>query len=106
MPFDSIVIIFGLFAVASFLLLDRSLINVICGFVLISNGANLFLLSLEGDPEGKQAPLMQGSDALSMPDPLPQAMILTAIVIGLGMLVFLAALIYEVHIVEKRGVRK
>jgi len=101
MQIDVLVIIFILFSVAAYFLLDRHLVNIIIGFVLLSNGANLFLLALSGDPEGKSAPVLGQLAAQEMLDPLPQAMILTAIVIGLGMLAFFAALIYKVYVIEK-----
>jgi len=99
--FDVLLIIFILFSVASYLLLDRHLVNIIIGFVLLSNGANLFLLSLSGDPGGKAAPVLGQFAIQEMLDPLTQAMILTAIVIGFGMLSFFAALIYKVYVIEK-----
>lgn len=101
MQIDVLLIIFALFSAAAYLLLDRHLVNIIIGFVLISNGANLFLLSLSGDPQGKGAPVLSQAPLEKMLDPLPQAMILTAIVIGLGMLAFFAALIYKVYVIER-----
>lgn len=94
MPLDILIIIFAFFAFAAYLLLDRSLINIICGFVLLSSGANVFLLSVSGDPNEKIAPLINGSAEGAFIDPLPQAMILTAIVIGLGLLALIATLVY------------
>lgn len=94
MPLDLLLIIFIFFAFASYLLLDKSLLHIICGFVLLSSGANVFLLSVSGDPDQKVAPLLVDGVNGSFIDPLPQAMILTAIVIGLGLLALIATLVY------------
>lgn len=94
MPLDILIIIFTLFTCATYLFLTKSLINSLCGFVIISNGANIFLLSLSGDPSNKVAPLLGNSVQSEVVDPLPQAMILTAIVIGLGLLSLLATTAY------------
>lgn len=95
MSIDLLFLIFLLFYASCYLLLDGGTIEVLSGFVLLSNGVNLFLLSLSSPPEEKNAPLLdlteKGSELI---DPLPQAMILTAIVIGLGLLSLLAMVAY------------
>ncbi|MEV5410782.1 Na(+)/H(+) antiporter subunit C [Thermopolyspora sp. NPDC052614] len=81
-----------LFATGVTLLLERSLTRVLMGVILLGNGANLLILSggrLGGPPIVGVTP--QGG----MSDPLPQAMILTAIVITLGMSAFLLAMAYR-----------
>ncbi|GGM23917.1 hypothetical protein GCM10011608_05910 [Micromonospora sonchi] len=74
------------------LLLERSLTRVLMGVVLLGNGANLLLLT--GGRAGG-APIVGTTSQEEMSDPLPQAMILTAIVITLGMTAFLLALAYR-----------
>jgi multicomponent Na+:H+ antiporter subunit C len=81
-----------LFAAGVYLLLERSLSRVLIGVILIGNGANLLFL-VAGGAAGRP-PIVSDSDA-PMSDPLPQAMVLTAIVITLGMTAFLLALAYR-----------
>lgn len=81
-----------LFAAGTTLLLERTLTRVLLGVMLLGNGANLLVLaaSAPGSP-----PIVGTADPAAMTDPLPQAMILTAIVITLGMTAFLLALAYR-----------
>ncbi|MFD1718792.1 Na(+)/H(+) antiporter subunit C [Georgenia deserti] len=76
-----------------YLLLERSLTRIIVGIALLSNGVNMLLLVSGGRAGG--APLLGETDPAEMSDPLPQAMILTAIVITLGMMAFLLAMAYR-----------
>ncbi|WP_173167171.1 Na(+)/H(+) antiporter subunit C [Phytohabitans suffuscus] len=81
-----------LFAAGVTLLLERTLTRVLLGLVLVGNGANLLIL-LTAAPGGP--PIVGTTEPGEMTDPLPQAMILTAIVITLGMTAFLLALAYR-----------
>ncbi|MGY1610242.1 MULTISPECIES: Na(+)/H(+) antiporter subunit C [unclassified Geodermatophilus] len=83
----------GLYAAGVYLLLDRSLTRVLLGFVLLGNATNLLLLS-SGGPAGL-APILGYSDPEEINDPLPQALILTAIVITFGVSAFLLAIIHR-----------
>lgn len=74
------------------LLLERTLTRVLLGVILLGNGANLLIL-LSAEPGGP--PIVGTTVPGRMTDPLPQAMILTAIVITLGMTAFLLALAYR-----------
>lgn len=87
------VIIGGLYATGVYLLLDRSLTRVLLGFLLLGNATNLLLLSA-GGPSGL-APILGYAEPEEMGDPLPQALILTAIVITFGIAAFVLALIYR-----------
>lgn len=73
-----------------YLLLRARLFPVVLGVTLLSYGVNLFLFA-SGRVTGGSAPLLKD---LPPPytDPLPQALVLTAIVIGFGMTAFLLAL--------------
>lgn len=82
-----------LYAAGVYLLLDRSLTRVLLGFLLLGNATNLLLLSTAG-PAGR-APIIGVSEPGEMADPLPQALILTAIVITFGVSAFLLAMIYR-----------
>src|SRR5919112_808238 len=87
------VLIGGLYAAGVYLLLDRSLTRVLLGFLLLGNATNLLLLSAGGAPG--LAPIFGYAEPEEMSDPLPQALILTAIVITFGIAAFLLALIYR-----------
>lgn len=76
-----------------YLMLERSLTRVLVGLVLLSNGVNVSFLVAAGRPG--DAPLYDGSNAETMADPLPQALVLTAIVITLGTTAFLLAMAHR-----------
>jgi len=65
-----------------YLLLDRTLLRTIIGLGLLGNGVNLMLMAT-GGLESSTPPFV-GTGNPPVTDPLPQALILTAIVIGLG----------------------
>lgn len=79
-----------LFGVGLYLLLAASLQRAVLGFLLLSNGVNLLVLTAARLPPGASAPLV-GAGPGPPADPLPQAFLLTAIVIGLAAAVFLLA---------------
>jgi multicomponent Na+:H+ antiporter subunit C len=87
------VIIGGLYAAGVYLLLDRSLTRVLVGFLLLGNATNLLLLS-SGGYRGL-APILGYAEPEEMSDPLPQALILTAIVITFGISAFILAMIHR-----------
>ncbi|GAB3219709.1 hypothetical protein GCM10027447_03060 [Glycomyces halotolerans] len=74
-----------------FLLLQRGLVRVTLGFVLLSNAANLVLVA-SGGMSRRVAPLIGTGPTEDMADPLPQAFVLTAIVISFGITVYLFSL--------------
>jgi multicomponent Na+:H+ antiporter subunit C len=82
-----------LVAVGVYLLLERSLSRVLIGVILMSNGVNVVFLIAGGRAGG--APIIGATDEDAMSDPLPQAMVLTAIVITLGLTAFLLAMAYR-----------
>lgn len=82
-----------LYAAGFYLLMQRSLMRVILGIVLLGHGANLFL-QVAGGPPGE--PTFVGTGPIDdMVDPLPQALALTAIVITFALITFLLALAYR-----------
>ena len=89
-----------LFACATWLILQRNFVRILFGFIVLSNAANLLVLSMSGRPDGKVAPIVDGSGA-PMVDPLPQALILTAIVIGFGVTAYLVTLLYRLFLDQK-----
>ena len=76
-----------------YLVMERSLTRVLVGLVMLGNGVNvLFLIS--GGPPGR-APIVDPDDQSRMSDPLPQALVLTAIVISLATAAFVLAMAYR-----------
>lgn len=82
-----------LFGGGAYLLLQRTLLRIILGFVLLGHGANLVLL-LSGGPAG-HAPVAGETDPAEAADPLPQAMALTAVVITFALTALLLALAHR-----------
>ena len=76
-----------------YLVLERSLTRVLVGLVILGNGVNLLFL-VSGGPAGR-APIVGQSPTEQMSDPLPQALVLTAIVISLATTSFLLAMAYR-----------
>jgi multicomponent Na+:H+ antiporter subunit C len=83
------------FASGTFLLLQRDLVRVVVGIVLISNSAILFIISA-GLTRGA-VPIYPLKGAGSVSDPLVQAMALTALVIGFGVAALLLAMVYRLY---------
>jgi multicomponent Na+:H+ antiporter subunit C len=88
-----------LYAGAVYCILRRHLVKLIVGLALLSHGANLLIFTAAGVtrtpppvvPEGLIAPLSAVSD------PLPQALILTAIVISFSVLAFALILFHRTY---------
>lgn len=93
------VLIGFLFAAGVYCLLRRSIMKLVIGVILISQGANLLVFTAGGLLAGRPALIPGDSKVPEMPvgDPLPQAMVLTAIVIGFGLTAFLLALVCRAH---------
>ncbi len=89
-----------LYTVGTYLLLQRTLTRVVIGLGLLAHGANLLLLQAGGpayDPPfvGPDGSAGTAGVVGGTADPLPQAMVLTAIVIAFGVSAFLLALAYR-----------
>jgi multicomponent Na+:H+ antiporter subunit C len=76
-----------------YLMLERSLTRILVGVLLASNGVSLLFLVVSGAAGG--APIIGTTPQQEMSDPLPQAMVLTAIVITLAVTAFLLTLGYR-----------
>lgn len=88
-----------LYACATFLLLRRSVLRLVIGLILLTTAANLLIFTAANLVRGNPALIPMGAQ-LPPPgysDPLPQALILTAIVIGFGTLAFTLILIYRAY---------
>jgi len=82
-------------------LTQKNLIKIIVSVAIIEYAVNLFLV-LVGYRAGGTAPILAGPDAVptfaaASVDPLPQAMVLTAIVIGLGVLALLVTIALRLY---------
>ncbi len=84
-----------LFGTGTFLVLRRNALKVIIGLSLISHGANLLLVT-SGGFVGNRPPII-GPGGATYVDPLPQALVLTAIVISFGVTSFLVVLLYRLY---------
>lgn len=82
-----------IFTSATFLMLGRELKGVCMGVFLLGHGANLAILAGSRSPVGKLPPVLDGTPLDQFVDPLPQALILTAIVIGFAVQAFLLTLL-------------
>ncbi|WP_119696117.1 Na(+)/H(+) antiporter subunit C [Microbacterium halotolerans] len=86
-----VVVMAVLYAAGVFAMMERSLTRVLIGFLLLGNATNLLLLIAMGFPG--VSPFHGNAGEQS--DPLPQALMLTAIVITFAVSAFLLALIYR-----------
>ena len=93
-------VVVGLFiALGVYLLLSRALIRMLMGMLVLGNGVNLLIFTA-GRLTREVAPIVppgleQAAGATA--NPLPQALILTAIVIGFAMFSFLLVLAYRAY---------
>lgn len=81
------------FGLATWMLLQKSWFRILFGVILLSHAANLAVLSSSGSPLSKSPPITSFSGELV--DPLPQALLLTAIVIGFAVIAFFISLLYR-----------
>lgn len=93
------IIIGALYGAGIYLMMRRNLVKLVIGLVLLSQAANLLIFTCAG-LDSTHAPLIPGDEQLpvrSYGDPLPQALILTAIVIGFGVISFTLALFHKAY---------
>lgn len=87
------------FAAGLHQLMQRSMPRLLIGLLLLGNGANLAVFTASG--RLREIPPLIEVGAASPPagaaDPLPQALVLTAIVIGFAMIAFTGALLLRLH---------
>jgi multicomponent Na+:H+ antiporter subunit C len=88
-----------LYAAGIYLLLRRSIVKLVLGLALLGHAANLLILTASRPIRATPPIVALGASRLEPPhaDPLPQALILTAIVIGFGVLAFALVLIHRTH---------
>jgi multicomponent Na+:H+ antiporter subunit C len=92
-------VIGGLYAAGLYMILRRSIVKLIIGLVLLGHAANLLIFTAGGLVRARSPLIPEGMETIVPPyaDPLPQAVILTAIVIGFGVVAFTVVLIHKVH---------
>jgi len=99
-----LVIIIGLlYASGIYMMLRRSMVKLIIGLILLGNGANMLIFLLGRIVKGKP-PIIEDSAKMLMDiyaDPVPQALILTAIVISFGLQSFAIILVKRAYKVTK-----
>jgi len=95
----------ALFTLGTFLLLRDDIVQVVWGVAIISQAANIYLISMGGVAEGTsdRIPVLISHHAPfpETADPLVQALVLTAIVISFGMTAFALVLSYRTY--EENG---
>jgi multisubunit Na+/H+ antiporter MnhC subunit len=90
---DLVLFCVGLYCV----LRKRNLVKIIIGVTIIEYSVNLFLVLVGYRINGRAPILATGQQVANMVDPLPQALVLTAIVIGLATTALLAAIAIRVY---------
>lgn len=84
-----------LFASGTYLLLSKNLLRIIFGTSIISHGTHLLIITMGGLKKG--GPPLLGEKTELYADPLPQSLILTAIVINFAVTAFLLVLAYRTY---------
>lgn len=92
-----------LYATGIYMMLRRSLVKLIIGIILIGNGANLLIFLLGRITKGSPPIIPENAKVISeaFADPVPQALILTAIVISFGLQSFAIVLVKRAHTVVR-----
>lgn len=91
------VVIGGLYAAGLYMMLRRSIVKLIIGLGILGHAANLLIFTAGGLTRGRPPLIPEATPHLpaTFADPLPQALILTAIVIGFGVQAFALVLIHR-----------
>lgn len=84
-----------LFATGLYLIMQKTLLRVVIGGSLVTHGTFLAMIMVGGLNTGMPPILVDGTERYT--DPIPQALILTAIVIGFGMTAFQLVLAYRTY---------
>lgn len=80
-----------LVAGALYLILTREMLRIILGFILLSHGANMIMIA-SGGTSRRGEPFGTPNDPATIADPLPQAFVLTAIVISFAITIVMLVL--------------
>ncbi|GGD27245.1 Na+/H+ antiporter subunit C [Flavobacterium orientale] len=92
-----------LYGAGVYMILRRSLVKLIIGLILLGNGANILIFLVGRIVKGKPPIIPEDSSTIldTYADPVPQALILTAIVISFGLQAFAIVLIKRAYKVVK-----
>jgi multicomponent Na+:H+ antiporter subunit C len=93
------VVVGALYAAGLYMMMRRSIVKIIIGLVLLGHAANLLIFTAGGLVRARSPLVAEGELVPVGPfaDPLPQALILTAIVIGFAVVAFTVVLIHRVY---------
>jgi multicomponent Na+:H+ antiporter subunit C len=88
-----------LYAGGLYLLMRRSIVKLIIGLALLGHAANLLIFTMGGLDHNQPPLIASGAEKMigAFADPVPQALILTAIVIGFGVQAFALVLLKRVY---------
>jgi multicomponent Na+:H+ antiporter subunit C len=88
-----------LYGCGFYMLLGRRLAQLIVGLGLLGNGTNLLIFTAGGLTRARPPIVPSGMQTFTAPfaDPVSQSLVLTAIVIGFGVLAFALVLAHRVH---------
>jgi multicomponent Na+:H+ antiporter subunit C len=92
-----------LYGAGFYLMLRRRLAQLIVGLGLLSNGTNLLIFTGGGLTRVRAPIIPEGQTTITgaFADPVPQSLVLTAIVIGFGVLAFALVLAHRVHVMTE-----
>ena len=97
-----LIVMGALYACGIYLVLERSLTRVLLGLMLLADSTNLLILAT-GGYAGPRAPVLSKDIAAGdYNDPLPQALILTSIVISFAVAAFMLGIIYRTWVLARR----
>jgi multicomponent Na+:H+ antiporter subunit C len=91
----------ALYACGIYLILERSLTRVLLGLMLLTNATNLLILTT-GGYAGLAPFFNKDIGANEYADPLPQALILTSIVISFAVTAFMLGIIYRTWVLARQ----
>lgn len=92
-----IILISGLLVtVATYLILSKSLIRVILGTAVLTHAVHLLIMAMGGF-KGDSVPIVDDGESTAYVDPLPQALILTSIVISFAVTAFFLVVAYQTY---------
>ena len=93
------IVIGALYAVAIYLMLRRNIVKLIFGLMILGHASNLLIFTVGGLVRGKPPIVPPGGTAPppGVADPVPEALVLTAIVIGFALTAFAAVLVKRVY---------
>jgi multicomponent Na+:H+ antiporter subunit C len=94
------IVVGGLYATGLYLMVRRSLVKLVIGLALLGHASNLLIFVSGGLTRGRPPLIPAGAEVPTPPyaDPLPQALILTAIVIGFGVLAFALVMVHKTYV--------